>query len=108
MDRMGPWPWIAELCVVHGERRRGIVLRHGVEGARASPTSGNGGPASPTAAPARRWRLDDDVEMVIAPAPGGQPGSVRVTLHWQPAAGPPCRIGRRYTPYGLLEPLPPD
>lgn len=77
-------------------------------GSRASPTSGNGGPASPTAAPTRRWRLDDDVEMVIAPAPGGQPGSVRVTLHWQPAAGPPCRIGRRYTPYGLLEPLPPD
>jgi hypothetical protein len=63
---------------------------------------------APEEASGSRWRLDDDVEVVIAPAPGGQPGPVRVTLHWQPAGGPPCRFGRRYTPYGLLEPLPPD
>ncbi|WP_233133993.1 DUF3598 family protein [Synechococcus sp. BO 8801] len=66
MDRMGPWPWIAELCVVHGERRRRIVLRHGVESL----------------------------------------GSERIESG--DAGGPLCRIERRYTPYGLLEPLSPD
>ncbi|KAF0652384.1 hypothetical protein L107_13785 [Cyanobium sp. Copco_Reservoir_LC18] len=124
MDRMGPWPWIAELCVVHGERRRRVVLRHGVERLESftyarewRPGLADGGPATPlfavieSIAPGeaggRRWRLDDDVEVAIAPGPG-QPGPVQVTLSWQPAGGPPCRIERRYTPYGLLEPLSPD
>ncbi|AFY28609.1 DUF3598 family protein [Cyanobium gracile] len=124
MDRMGPWPWIAELCVVHGERRRRVVLRHGVERLESftyarewRPGTGDGGPATLLVAEIEtiasgeasgsRWRLDDDVEVVIAPAPG-QPGPVRVTLAWHPAGACPCRIERRYTPYGLLEPLPPD
>jgi len=129
MDRMGPWPWVAELCVVHGERRRRIVLRHGVESLESftyarewRPGTGDGGPETPLVAViesvgsesiesgvagGRRWHLDDDVEVVIAPGPG-QPGPVRVALSWQPAGGPLCRIERRYTPYGLLEPLAPD
>lgn len=124
MDRMGPWPWIAELCVVHGERRRRVVLRHGVERLESftyarewRPGTGDGGPDTPLVAVVEtsasgdaggsRWHLDDNVEVVIAPGPG-QPGPVRVTLSWQPAGGPPCRIERRYTPYGLLEPLSPD
>jgi len=124
MDRMGPWPWIAELCVVHGERRRRVVLRHGVESLESftyarewRPGTGDGGPATPLVAviesigsgdaSSHRWHLDDDVEVVIAPGPG-EAGPVRVALSWQPAGGPPCRIERRYTPYGLLEPLSPD
>ncbi len=123
MDRMGLWPWIAELCVVHCERRRRVVLRHGVESLESftyarewRPGTGDGGPDTPLVAVietiasggagGRRWRLDDDVEVVIAPAPG-EAGPMGVTLSWQPAGGPPCRIERRYTPYGLLEPLSP-
>ena len=124
MDRMGPWPWIAELCVVHGERRRRVVLRHGLEKLESftdarewRPGTGDGAPDSPLVAViesigsesiawgkagGRRWHLDDDVEVVLAPAPG-QPGPVWVTLSWQPAGGAPCRIERRYSPYGLLE-----
>lgn len=124
MDRMGPWPWIAELCVVQGERRRRVVLRHGVERLESftyarewRPGLADGGPATPlvavieSIAPGEtggsRWRLDDDVEVIIAPGPG-QAGPVRVALSWQPVGGPLCRIERRYTPYGLLEPLAPD
>ncbi|MEA5391413.1 hypothetical protein VB738_09085 [Cyanobium gracile UHCC 0139] len=68
---MGPWPCIAELCVVQGERRRRVVLRHGLERLESFTY-------------AREWR------------PGTGDG------------GPPCRIERRCTPYGLLEPLSPD
>jgi hypothetical protein len=25
-DRIGPWPWVSELCLVHGEQRRGAAL----------------------------------------------------------------------------------
>jgi hypothetical protein len=123
MDRMGPWPWVAELCVVHGERRRRVVLRHGVERLESftyarewRPGTDDGGPDTPLVAVVesigsedaggRRWRLDDGVEVIITPAPD-EAGPVRVTLSWQPSGGPPCRIERRYTPYGLLEPLSP-
>ena len=25
-DRIGPWPWVSELCLVHGEQRRRAVV----------------------------------------------------------------------------------
>ena len=30
-DRIGAWPWVSELCLVWGERRRRAVIRHGSE-----------------------------------------------------------------------------
>ena len=40
-----------------------------------------------------RWHLD---------------GNVKVTLSWHPDADVRCRIERRYSPYGQLEPLAAD
>lgn len=121
IDRTGPWPWIAELCVAHGDRRRRIVLRHGVDALESltyarewRPGVNEGGPAAPLVASlqafgtggatATRWTLDDNVEVVIAHTPGQQ-GPVQMTLSWQVAIDVRCRLERRYSPYGLLEPL---
>jgi hypothetical protein len=30
-DRIGPWPWVSELALVHGDQRRRVVVRHGAE-----------------------------------------------------------------------------
>ncbi len=124
IDRTGPWPWIAELCVVHGDRRRRIVLRHGVDSLESltyarewRPGLADAGPDTPLVASlqtsktdgatATRWSLDGNVEVVIVHSPG-QPGPVQVALSWQVDADVRCRIERRYSPYGLLEPLAAD
>ncbi len=124
IDRTGPWPWIAELCVAHGDRRRRIVLRHGVDSLESltyarewRPGLTDAGPATPLiaslqaigadGATATRWSLDGNVAVVIVHSPG-QPGPVQVTLSWQVDADVRCRIERRYSPYGLLEPLAAD
>ncbi len=124
IDRTGPWPWIAELCVAHGDRRRRIVLRHGVDSLESltyarewRPGLTDAGPDTPlvarleavaaNGATASRWSLDGNVEVLIVHSPG-QPGPVQVTLSWQVDADIRCRIERRYSPYGLLEPLAAD
>ena len=124
IDRTGPWPWIAELCVAHGDRRRRIVLRHGLDSLESltyarewRPGLADAGPATPLVASlqtigadgatATRWSLDGNVEVVIVHSPG-QPGPVQVTLSWQVDADVRCRIERRYSAYGLLEPLAAD
>ena len=124
IDRTGPWPWIAELCVAHGDRRRRIVLRHGVDSVESltyarewRPGLADAAPATPLVArlqaigadgaTATRWSLDGNVEVVIVHSPG-QPGPVQVTLSWQVDADVDCRIERRYSAYGLLEPLAAD
>jgi len=124
IDRTGPWPWIAELCVAHGDRRRRIVLRHGVDSVESltyarewRPGLADAGPDTPLVASlqasktdgatATLWSLDGNVEVVIVHSPSQQ-GPVQVTLSWQVAADVRCRIERRYSPYGLLEPLAAD
>jgi hypothetical protein len=124
IDRTGPWPWIAELCVAHGDRRRRIVLRHGVETLESltyarewRPGVTEAGPDTPLVASlqaieangetASRWSLDGNVEVLIVHHPT-QPGPVQVTLTWHPDADVRCRIERRYSPYGQLEPLAAD
>ena len=124
IDRTGPWPWIAELCVAHGDRRRRIVLRHGVDSVESltyarewRPGLADAGPATPLVASlqtigadgatATRWSLDGNVEVEIVHHPT-QPGPVQVTLSWQVDADVRCRIERRYSAYGLLEPLAAD
>jgi hypothetical protein len=104
--------------------RRRIVLRHGVDVLESltyarewRPGVSDGGPDTPLVASlqafgtgdetATRWSLDDNVEVVIVHTPA-QPGPVQVTLTWQVDADISGRIERRYSPYGLLEPLPAD
>ncbi|WP_216903434.1 DUF3598 family protein [Synechococcus sp. CCY 9618] len=120
IDRMGPWPWIAELCVVHGERRRRVVLRHGVSALESltyarewRPGIDEVSPAPPLVATRQRldagheitsrWIPEPDVEVAITTS--GQ-GSVRVSLAWWPEPDHTCRIERRYAASGLLEPQP--
>ena len=124
IDRTGPWPWIAELCVAHGDRRRRIVLRHGVDSLESLTYASEWRPGVPEAGPdtplvarlqtsaangqtTARWWLDDNVEVEIVHHPT-QPGPVQVTLSWQVDADVRCRIERRYSSYGLLEPLAAD
>lgn len=124
IDRTGPWPWIAELCVAHGDRRRRIVLRHGVDVLESltyarewRPGVTEAGPSTPLvaslqatevdSAAATRWCLDGNVEVMIV-HPSSPPGPVQVSLTWQVDADARCRIERRYSPYGLLEPLAAD
>ena len=124
IDRTGPWPWIAELCVAHGDRRRRIVLRHGVDSLESLTYAREWRPGVPEAGPdtplvarlqtsaangqtTARWWLDDNVEVEIVHHPT-QPGPVQVTLSWQGDADVRCRIERRYSSYGLLEPLAAD
>jgi hypothetical protein len=124
IDRTGPWPWIAELCVAHGDRRRRIVLRHGVDSLESLTYAREWRPGVPEAGPdtplvarlqtsaangqtTARWWLDDNVEVEIVHHPT-QPGPVQVTLSWQVDADVRCRIERRYSSYGLLEPLAAD
>ena len=81
------------------------------------PGLSDAGPATPLVdslqiigadgATATRWNLDGNVEVLIVHSPG-QPGPVQVTLSWQVDADVRCRIERRYSAYGLLEPLAAD
>lgn len=52
------------------------------------------------------WTPQADVEVTSVHSAPGQ-GPVRATLTWRPEPGLTCRIERSYSPYGLLEPLPP-
>ncbi len=124
IDRTGPWPWIAELCVARGDRRRRIVLRHGVDSLESLTYAREWRPGVPDAGPdaplvasleaieadgatTTRWSMDGNVEVLIVHHPS-QPGPVQVSLSWQVDANVGCRIERRYSPYGLLEPLAAD
>lgn len=109
-DRIGAWPWVCELCLTGGDRRRRAVVR--LEGERlvslvvvieARPGIGDPPPPPPWRLPAIRqaegllWRPAADLEVRAA--------SGWVELAWQQAAGATLRLRRAYSEYGLLLPL---
>ncbi|MFM7313518.1 MAG: hypothetical protein ACKO0M_10180 [Cyanobium sp.] len=109
-DRIGAWPWVCELCLAGGERRRRAVVR--LDGARlislvvvieARPGLADPPPAPPWRLPAIQaagglvWRPTSDLEVHVAPA--------RVELVWQSQPGQSCRLRRSYSDFGLLSPL---
>lgn len=113
-DRVGPWPFFAELCLVHGDRRRRVVLRHGSENpeslvvvVEARPGVADPAPAVPLVAALLgpgHWSPEPGLE--IATASGrclGDP--VCTSLRWSPEPGLVLEISRRYGASGLLEPL---
>lgn len=109
-DRIGSWPWVCELCLAGGERRRRAVVR--LEGERlvslvvvieARPGCTDPPPAPPWRLPAIRqaegllWRPAADLEVRAA--------SGWVELAWQVQPGQALRLRRAYSDYGLLLPL---
>ena len=109
-DRIGAWPWVCELCLAGGERRRRVVVR--LEGERlislvvvieARPGISDPPPAPPWRLPPLRqaggllWRPAPDLEVRVC--------SGAVELAWQVQSGRLLRLRRRYSEYGLLRPL---
>lgn len=109
-DRIGSWPWVCELCLTAGERRRRAVVR--LEGERlislvvvveARPGISDVPPAAPLRLPAIRqaeawlWRPAPDLEVRAAA------GSVE--LAWHPDPDHSLQLRRVYSEFGLLQPV---
>ena len=118
-DRIGPWPWVSELCLVWGEHRRRAVIRHGCEQLESLVLVSE-------ARPGQHEQLEHGPLQVMASAhPNGahllwtmpnnklgvsvQTMAARalgrpehVALHWQPTPGVALTISRHYGANGLL------
>jgi hypothetical protein len=130
-DRIGPWPWVSELCLVWGHRRRRAVIRHGsdqldsvvlVSEARPNhqeplapaplqaliaDTSGSNNISSSdslTTSNALIWTLPTCLAVTVQTvAKRGQGMAEEVVLRWQPEPQVSLEIRRRYSLHGLLE-----
>ena len=123
-DRIGPWPWVSELCLVHGGRRRRVVVRHGSDGIESVVLVSEGRPGcadAPPPAPHRAtplasgggvdqamWLLEDTsanrVELqLMGRRRFGMPQ--QVTLRWQPNGSAWLELRRSHAASGLIEPL---
>jgi len=120
-DRIGPWPWVCELCLVWGEQRRRAVIRHNSGGLESLVVVIEGRPQISKqllAIPPAPLKLvgrpvgpcensyshsSDDLGLEVFSHQGK-----RVELHWQPAAGIKLVVMRQYTAHGLLEPASPE
>lgn len=119
-DRIGPWPWVCELCLVWGDQRRRIVVRHHTSGLESLVLICEGRPGAEPLPPApplqliprgegseqQRWQLEDQPAVwaiTMASRPSGQPEWVG--LHWQPEPGITLALQRGYSEHGLLVPL---
>ena len=116
-DRIGPWPWVCELCLVWGERRRRIVVRHNSDGLESLVVVCEGRPGLSTEAPAAplelvprahgeqqwRWHLETPLAVQITTMRNRMQGRPEaVSLLWQPAAGVNLAFSRLYNDHGLL------
>ena len=118
-DRIGAWPWVSELCLVWGERRRRAVIRHGSERLESlvvvsEARSGLEEPLPPAplqalASPAPTgpgliWSLPAALGITLQTADRRQSGvSEEVGLWWEAEPGIHLEIRRRYSAYGALE-----
>ncbi|MCP9788479.1 DUF3598 family protein [Cyanobium sp. Maggiore-St4-Cus] len=118
-DRIGAWPWVSELCLVWGERRRRAVIRHGSERLESlvvvsEARSGLEEPLPPAplqalASPAPTgpgliWSLPAALGITLQTADRRQSGvSEEVGLCWEAEPGIHLEIRRRYSAYGALE-----
>lgn len=115
-DRIGPWPAVMELCLVDGERRRRVVVRHGAERlesvvvvVEARPGVLDPAPAAPLRAAilpdadgsgSGCWQLTADLTLSTAlERRFGDPLAVR--LCWRPEPGRELVLERAYGANGL-------
>jgi hypothetical protein len=118
-DRIGPWPAVMELCLVDGERRRRVVVRHGTQRlesvvvvVEARPAAVDPAPAPPLRARVLPggagsgsccWQLTDDLTLTTAlERRFGEPLAVR--LSWRPLPGRELVLERTYGANGLPQP----
>jgi hypothetical protein len=115
-DRTGPWPCLTELCLVAGERRRRVVVRHGAERLEAvvlvcegRPGGSEHGPAAPLQAriqalpgsPGRvLWQLEPGVELDTVAVRGADTALIS-ELRWRPEGRDWLTIRRGYGANGL-------
>ena len=116
-DRIGAWPWVCELCLVWGEQRRRVVVRHDsssltsfvvvLEGRLMEV---KGVPTEPflLQPPVRQerqqtWSLGPPFGITLRVMAQGGPGPCDVVcLEWQPKDDLVLQIIRRYSEHGLL------
>lgn len=118
-DKTGPWPAVMELCLVDGQRRRRLVVRHGAERlesvvvvVEARPGVVDPAPAAPLRATVLPvgdgsglgcWQLTDDISLTTAlERRVGDPLAVR--LCWRPQPGRELVLERAYGANGLPQP----
>ncbi|MFZ0409036.1 MAG: DUF3598 family protein [Cyanobium sp.] len=121
-DRIGPWPWVSELCLVHGDQRRRAVVRLDSDQLESLVVvwEGRPGQADPPPAPPLQARATSCGGRADAEDPGRtiwtieaglaivtpdrrRPGSPQsVVLRWQPRPDLLLEIGRAYDAYGNL------
>jgi len=119
-DRIGPWPWVCELSLVWGQRRRRVIVRHGSTSLESLVLVCESRPGTPHEAPAGplqlsgqalstdqwQWIEGSSAALQITTPNQRRAGTVeRVALSWQPEAGRVMRIERAYSEHGLLVPL---
>lgn len=125
-DRIGPWPWVCELCLVWGKRRRRAIVRHGTdqleslvlvhearpdhqeEPLAAAPLQAlvsDTGSCGSVASDALIWSLPACLAVTVQTVAHRKQGvAEEVVLCWQPEPLVNLEIRRRYGPHGLLEP----
>jgi hypothetical protein len=116
-DRIGPWPWVCELCLVWGEQRRRLVVRHnngGLDSLVLVAEGRAGCEPEPLASPLQarstiqgddrnRWTFEQDPSVWVTTMARRSPGQAEaVGLVWQPQPGLSLQIERRYSEHGLL------
>jgi hypothetical protein len=123
-DRIGPWPWVNELCLVHGDQRRRAVVRLGSDQLESLVVVWEGRPGladTPPAAPLQAratggnqsgadepglttWTIAAGLEIVLPDR--RRPGCAQaVRLRWQARPDLLLEIARAYDAYGnLLDP----
>ena len=118
-DRIGAWPWVSELCLVHGEQRRRAVVRLGSDRLESLVIVWEGRPQqaeAPPPAPLRAWAAPEDLAAtgeqgrtiwtiaagleIVIPDRRQQGSAQAVVLRWQPRPGLWLEIERAYDAYG--------
>ena len=113
-----PFNWVGEICVVRGEERRRMVVRHGASGldqvVYVIETKGST-PPEPPRTPLQcqmqsqggwsLWRPEPDVELLLDARQRTTGDSTVCGLRWTGIHGEAQQMVRRYDANGMLQPL---
>lgn len=113
-----PFHWVGEICVVRGEERRRIVVRHGACGldqvVYVIETKGSK-PPEPPRPPLQcqiesqgdwsLWRPEPNVELLLDTRQRSTGDSTVCGLRWVGIEGEERQMVRRYDTNGMLQPL---